>query len=135
MIPGKFTHELCVRFRDCDAFQHVNNAVYLTYLEEARAAWFFAIMGGPARPDRFPFILASAHIDYKAPARYRQTLSIDVEVGEVRTRSFRLDYVIRAGDVLVAEASTVQVTYDYAAGSSMPVPEELRQALLAGKPA
>lgn len=128
------THELSVRFRDCDAYQHVNNAVYLTYLEEARAAWFFEAMGGPARADRFPFILASVHVDYKAPARYRQALAIDVSVGEVRNRSFTLNYTVRAGAELVAEASTVQVTYDYSAGTPIAIPADLRRALLDGSP-
>lgn len=113
--------------------QHVNNAVYLTYLEEARAAWFFQTLGGPETADRFPFILASVHINYKAPAHYRQALAIDVTADGLRNRSFTLNYVIRAGDVVVAEASTVQVTYDYAAGAPIPIPDEMREAMLAGR--
>ncbi len=125
MSRDSFTLDLAVRFRDCDAMGHVNNAVFLTYLEEARGAWYFEVVGGPPDPSRFPFILASVHIDYKSPARYREKLRVEVKVGEVRNRSFALEYVVAAEDRVVATATTIQVTCDYAAGVPVPIPEAL----------
>ncbi len=52
-----------IRWRDLDAYGHVNNAVYLTYLEEARDAWVNQVLGKVA--DTWDFVLARVAIDYK----------------------------------------------------------------------
>ncbi|MBM3268064.1 MAG: acyl-CoA thioesterase [Candidatus Sericytochromatia bacterium] len=132
MPPATYTHDLTVRFRDCDALGHVNNAVFLTYLEEARAAWFFAVVGGPRDPERFNFILASVQIAYKSPVRYGERIRVEVGVGEVRNRSFALEYALSTGDRPVATATTVQVTYDYTVGTPVPIPPDLAAALSRG---
>lgn len=124
-----FTHVLRVRFRDCDALGHVNNAVYLTYFEEARTAWFLANVRGPEGKRDFPFILASAEVSYKSPARFGEDLAIAVRVAEVRQRSFALGYRIESAGRLVAEGKTVQVAYDYAVGMVIAIPSELQGAL------
>ena len=51
-----------IRWRDMDAFGHVNNAVYLTYLEEVRDEWMERVLGGVA--DMFDFVLARVAVDY-----------------------------------------------------------------------
>ena len=53
-----------IRWRDMDAYGHVNNAVYLTYLEECRDAWVQKVLGGVA--DTWDFVLARVGIDYRA---------------------------------------------------------------------
>jgi len=67
-----FSHRLEVRFRDCDSFGHTNNAVYLTFLEQARFAHWRSLWGfGTLQlPPGFPgVILARAEADYKRPSR------------------------------------------------------------------
>ena len=54
-----------VIFRDVDAFGHVNNAVYLTYFEWARAQLWFALTGAAGLPTDIGFIVARAAIDFK----------------------------------------------------------------------
>ncbi len=65
--PWRFEHELEVRFRDCDPMGHVNNAVYLTYLESARFAWWRSAFG-PLGLKEHGFIVARVEIDYRKPA-------------------------------------------------------------------
>jgi acyl-CoA thioester hydrolase len=128
-----FSHRLEVRFRDCDALGHTNNAVYLTYLEQARfnhwrALWGF---GDPQTPSDIPgVILARVEADYKRPTRYGDVLDVRITVGEIGRSSFRYDYeVVDAQDRVVLTAKTVQVMYDYAAGTPVPIPDSIRRLL------
>lgn len=114
-----------VRFRDCDAMGHVNNAVYSTYLEEAR----IGVLGGLSE-----FILARMEIDFRAELRAGEEVEIGTRCSRVGTKSFELDHELRAGDRLVAEARSVLVAYDYERGESVPVPDELRARLTAPDP-
>jgi acyl-CoA thioester hydrolase len=118
-----------VEFRDVDVADHVNNAVYLTYLETARIAYLREVLG-----DGFLYqlqlILAHITVDFRAPAHFPETLEIGARVSRVGTKSFTMEHEIRGGDGrLVAEASSVLVAYDYEADASMPVPEEWRRRL------
>lgn len=54
---------IAIRWRDMDAYGHVNNAVYLNYLEECRDAWAQSVLGGVA--DTWDFVLAHVGIDYR----------------------------------------------------------------------
>jgi acyl-CoA thioester hydrolase len=105
-----------VRFRDCDAMGHVNNAVYSTYLEEAR----IDVVGSLSA-----FILARVEIDFRAELRAGEEIEVGSRVGRVGTKSFDLEHEIRAGERLVAEAKSVLVAYDYELGASVPLSEEL----------
>ena len=130
-----FSHRLEVRFRDCDALGHVNNAVYLTYLEQARFNHWRSI--GLARltgGDDIPgVILARVEIDYRRPAKYGDVLEVRMGVAAIGRTSFTYEYEIVDVDAqLVASARTVLVRYDYAAGRPVPVSDDLKQALTGG---
>jgi acyl-CoA thioester hydrolase len=125
-----FVHREAVRFRDLDGMAHVNNAVYLTYLEQARLAWF--ARAGFEEAEDLPLrdvILARTEIDFRSPAHMGETLEIGVRPSRVGTKSFELEYEVRAGDRVVAEAKSVLVGYDYDRGESIPVPERWRRRL------
>ena len=135
MANAPFIHRLQVRFRDCDPLGHVNNAVYLTYLEQARfnhwrTLWGF---GTPQLPPGRPgVILARVECDYRRPATYGQTLEVRMTVAELGRTSFRYEYEIADEDGrTVLAAKTVQVMYDYAAEKPVPIPDDIR-ALLSG---
>ena len=76
-----FEHELEVRFRDCDALGHVNNAVYLTYLEQARFAFWQRLTGVGGIPRSF--ILARVECDYRVPATAGERLIVRLRVSAV----------------------------------------------------
>jgi len=121
-----FVHGETVRFRDVDALGHVNNAVFLTYLEEARIAYLL-----PFGADVTNMILARVEIDFRAPLRSGDRLEIGVRTAAVGTKSFQLEYEVRSGNTLAAEAKTVLVSYDYETGSAVDVPQTWREALVA----
>lgn len=59
-----YERRIGIRWRDMDAYGHVNNAVYLTYLEECRDAWAQSVLGGVS--DTWDFVLAHVGIDYRS---------------------------------------------------------------------
>jgi len=101
-----------VRFRDCDSMGHVNNAVFSTYLEEAR----IDVVGSLDA-----FILARVEIDFRAELRAGEEIEVGSRVGRIGTKSFDLEHEIRVGERLVAEARSVLVGYDYGRGTSVPL--------------
>jgi acyl-CoA thioester hydrolase len=102
-----------VRFRDCDAMGHVNNAVYSTFLEEAR----IDVLGGLA-----DFILARVEIDFRSELRMGEEIEVRTRCSRVGTKSVELEHEIRADGRLAAEAKSVLVGYDYERGESVPLP-------------
>jgi acyl-CoA thioester hydrolase len=99
---------------------HVNNAVYSTYLEQAR----IGILGGLD-----PFILARVEIDFRAALGAGDEVEVHSRCSKVGTKSFELDHQIWSADRLVAEAKSVLVGYDYEVGASVPLTEDLRRTL------
>ena len=132
MKPAAFTvvHELQPRFRDTDAMGHINNAVYITYLEVARQA-YWRTLDGSANYRDVPFILARVECDFRSEALVNETLELHIRCPWVGSKSFGFEYEIReqSAQRLVIAARTVQVCYDYTAKQSMLVPGPLRAAL------
>lgn len=123
-----FVHRETVRFSDLDGFGHVNNAVFSTYLEQARLAWFGDVEAGEPMPLR-DVILARTEIDFRSPVVFGETVEIGVRPTRLGTKSFELAYELRAGSRLVAEATSVLVGYDYEREQSAPVPERWKRRL------
>ncbi len=126
------------RFRDTDAMGHLNNAVYVTYFEVARAAYWRALTGDP-NYQRVPFILAHTTIDFRSPAFVGEALEIGIRVARLGGKSFTCEYRIeeQASRRLVCEGRSVQVIFDYEKDRSYEIPESLRAAIRAfeGRPA
>jgi acyl-CoA thioester hydrolase len=121
-----FVHRETVRFRDVDAMGHVNNAVFATYIEQARIA-FLSPNGAKVEE----MILARLEIDFRSPAEVGETIEITVTPTRIGTKSFDLEYVLRAGDRVVAEAKTVLVAYDYEHSRPVEIPERWKEQLAA----
>lgn len=130
MGGSPFVHRETVRFRDVDAWGHVNNAVYLTYCEQARMA-FLAHRGLVSSVEEARMILARAEIDFRSPVGVGEEIEIRVRPTRFGTKSFDLEYELRAGGRLVAESTSVLVAYDYARGESMELPDDWRRTLAA----
>jgi acyl-CoA thioester hydrolase len=124
-------HEIriTIRWRDMDAYGHVNNAVYLNYLEECRDAWAQSVLGGAA--DVWNFVLAHVGIDYRS-----QLTQDDEEVvvrcrldsfgtSSVRTR----EEIVKRDGTISAEAESVIVPRDPEANRSRPLTETEREIL------
>jgi acyl-CoA thioester hydrolase len=119
-----------VRFRDLDALGHVNSSVILGYLEHARVEYFLREIGIPTAAD-LPFILASAHAEYRAPIPASRALTIGLWTSRIGTKSWDFDYQVtdQADGTLYAEGRTVQVAYDYTKNSTIRIPAALREHL------
>jgi acyl-CoA thioester hydrolase len=122
-----FVHRESVRFRDLDGMGHVNNAVFMTYMESARLA-FLSSLGLGHNPLE-GLILARAEVDFRAPIELGQEVEIGVRPGRIGTKSFDLEHEVRADGTLAAEGRFVLVAYDYTTGSSRELPAEWREVL------
>jgi acyl-CoA thioester hydrolase len=124
-----FVHAQEVMFRDLDVFGHVNNAVYLTYIENARIGYMREVLGVES-PEDLLVIVAKVNIDFRSRASLGEMLEIGARVPRIGTKSFDLDHEVRGPDArLVAVASTTLVTFDYRADTTMPVPDLWRERI------
>ncbi len=131
----RFEHPVEVRFVDTDAFGHVNNAVYLSYFEAARAGYYAHVVGIPFNSGQLAsehtFVIAEARILYRAPAFFGETLLVGCRFAWASRSSFGLVYRIRAEASGVARArpvadgETVQVMFDLARSRIRRVPADL----------
>lgn len=118
-----------IRWRDIDAYGHVNNAVYLNYLEEARDAWVQKVLGPLA--DTWDFVLARVAIDFRNELKQDDgavvvRCSLDsLGRSSVRTR----EEVLKLDGSVSAEAASVIVARDPATGRSRALTDVERAAL------
>ena len=120
----RIVHRERVRFRDCDSLGHVNNAVYLTYLEEARVD-----LRNEFGFDWTQMILARCEIDFRDQVSVGEVVEVTMWPTRVGNKSFDLAYELKVGDRLVAEAKTVLVAFDYERGESVPLRDDWRKLL------
>jgi acyl-CoA thioester hydrolase len=112
-----FERVVDVRWRDVDGLNHVNHAVFLTYLEEARDAFYAQIMGGEPI-----YVVVRLEVNFRAEVRYPdRRVTVRVEVVQLGTTSLttRETILTPSGDV-AADARVVTVRWD--ADSHKPVP-------------
>ena len=126
-----FQTEIKVIFRDLDPLEHVNNAVYFTYMEVARTEYYMQLTGARKLGD-IRFIIARASCDFRAPAKFGDRLLIAVWPSEVGNSSFKLQYRLteKKNGTLVAEGETVQVAFDYETRKTIPLPDNVKSLLL-----
>lgn len=132
--PMPYTQAVPIRFRDIDALDHVNHAVTLTYAETVRCDYFQSI-GYPSMAS-LPFIIASAHVEYKAPILKSDPVELVMWTSRIGTKSWTFTYQVRnvATGKVYAEIETVQVGFDYAKQATVALSAELRAKLEALTP-
>jgi acyl-CoA thioester hydrolase len=143
----RYETEIPVRFRDVDAMGHVNNAVYATYLEQARVDYIEDVVGESVLDTGA--VIADLHVEFERPIDRGATVTVAVRAGELGTTSIPLSYEIRAtagGDAdrqdqsrdagargaagpVAATGETLLVTYDREAGEPRPIPDAWREAI------
>lgn len=122
-----FSVEIPVQWRDLDPLGHVNNAVYVSFLETARVRLWSERMGGRDARD-IPFVVARVEIDYLRPVELGQRVVVGLRCDAIGRSSFTIVYRVRADDETCARARSVQVCVG-PAGSPIPVPDLMRSAL------
>jgi len=133
-MSNRFAIRFTVRFRDVDVLGHVNNAVYFTYMEQARTEFWLHLFGLNSL-SQISFIVAHAECDFRVPAQFKDELEVGIRTSSIGNTSFVWEYEIKNVKTgqLMANGKTVQVYYDYGKQKGMPVPPEIRARLLDGK--
>jgi len=118
-----------IRWRDVDAYLHVNNAVYATYLEECRDEWINRVLDGTG--DAWDFVLARVAIDFRRELRLEnEEVEVSCALAEIGTASVTLREEIRTREgELAAEAEAVLVARDRESSRSRPLRDAERTAL------
>lgn len=122
--------ELAVRWRDLDAFNHVNNSNFLTYLEEARLIWLQGLPG-PWLSETCAPVLAAATVNYRRPIGWPETVSIELYCERLGSSSLTLAHrIVSTSDpsVLYSDGSVVMVWVDSHSGKAAALPEAVRTA-------
>jgi acyl-CoA thioester hydrolase len=110
---GRHVYTTPVRWSDTDAYGHLNNARFLTYLEDARVDLFFTLAKAEGLPGWESGVVVQKHeITYRRPVGYGELLRIELWVSHLRAAAFTVDYACSVEGGSVATASTVCVPYD-----------------------
>lgn len=118
-----------VRFADLDAYQHVNNATYFTFLETARINLFREKFAEQFQSGLL-FLVAEASCRYLQPIGLNDRVRVALRCDKAGRSSFTLDYRITdGGERIFAEARTVMVCYDGKNQKPVAIPDDLRPAL------
>jgi acyl-CoA thioester hydrolase len=129
-----FHHPIEVRYGDLDPQGHLNNAKYLTYMEQARIAYlqYLGLWEGGSFFE-IGMILAEVCVTYKSPIHWGQVIRVGVRVSRLGNKSFDIQYTLEDSETGVehASGSTVQVTYDYHTGKTIPIPARWRETISA----
>lgn len=132
MNEFRFFIPITVRYGDLDPQGHVNNARYLTYMEQVRVSYFrhLGLQDGNSFLN-FGIIIANAHINFKAPILWGQDIRAGMCISRLGTKSMDSHYRIEAspsGQIL-ADGSSVLVAFNYHVGSTIPIPEDWRKII------
>ncbi len=120
-----FKCEIPLRFADMDADQHINNAEYYRYMEEARMCWVRTLGLAMTPPAPVPVLAASA-CSFRAPLYYPGSVTVEIYLGRMGTSSVRTHYLVRSGETIAAEGYGVSVWFDPQTQKSIPLPEAIR---------
>ncbi len=127
-----FHYPIQIRWADIDALNHVNNAVYLSYFEQARIDYFRDAVAWDWQ--EVGMILAKSCIEYYKPLLARDEAEVWLRVSRLGNKSFEMENkVVRASaegpEVITSCVSTI-VTYDYRKELSVSIPAHVREAVL-----
>lgn len=118
-----------VHIRDIDAGDHVNNAAFVEYLEQARIEYLDELV------DYFDeetyIVVATLEMEFKRPVGWHDTVTVDLRIPELDTSSFHIEYRLRVDETVVAAAETVMITYDRETTESIPIPAPWRDRITA----
>lgn len=125
-----FSTEIEVRWRDLDAFNHVNNASYLGYIEEARVRWFKSFNGSDWTHEAAAPILAAITVNYRRPINWPETVRVELFNERIGNKSVTVGHRIFSvtnTDVLYADGNSVLVWVNHQ-GQTVVLPDAVRVA-------
>ncbi len=127
-----FRMPIDLRWRDLDAFNHVNNANFMTYVEEARIRWFESAGNDWLSNGRIP-LLAAVQMNYRLPIPYPARVFVELLTERVGNSSLTLGHrIVGEDDRLYADGHSVLVWIEMASGRPVPLPDAVRAAAETG---
>ncbi|MEW9623906.1 acyl-CoA thioesterase [Rhodanobacter geophilus] len=126
-----FTADIAARWRDLDAFNHVNNSNYLTYLEEARLQWLSHVPGPWFDEHAMP-VMAAVQLNYRRPIEWPARLHVELYCEHIGNSSMTIAHRIvdaHDGTRLYCDGHVVMVWMDPASGKPVPLPGAIRVAI------
>ena len=129
-----YYHTVTVRYRDLDPQAHVNNAVYLTYLENARLGYYQQVgIFDPQSGSLTGMVVARNEIDYLAPITLGEELRVGLRIERLGIKSLTFAFLIESlpSEVPVARGKSVMVAYDNDTQAGIPIPDEWRRKITA----
>lgn len=119
---------ISVRWRDMDSMGHVNNAKYVSYLEEARVRWILDIPG-ISMTDRIAPVVAANNINYRRLLTWPNDILVELYVDRLGTSSVTIGHrIVDQDGVLYCDGNVVVVWMDTHTGKSAPLPDAVRSA-------
>lgn len=121
---------ITVRWRDMDAMGHVNNAKYISFLEEARVRWMLGVEG-VSMSDRIAPVVANTNVNYRAPIIWPNNIVVELYVERLGNSSVTIAHRIvdeKDSDKLYSDGNVVVVWMDTQTGRSAALPEAIRLA-------
>ena len=127
----RFSIPIDIRFRDLDALNHVNNAVYFSYMEHARFQYLRHLDLFDRDASDTGMIVAEATCAFKTPITLDQNIVVRVRATHLKNSSFVFEYSLEDADAgqVMATGRTVQVCYDYAGNKPKPIPARWRERI------
>lgn len=118
---------ISIRWRDLDAFNHVNNSVFLTYIEEARLVWLSKLPEGWMSETLKP-VMAASEINYRAQIEWPGEIVVELYAQRMGTSSMTVAHRIVSADGsrLHSDGHVVMVWIDTVSGRPAPLPEVVR---------
>lgn len=119
-----------VRWRDLDTFNHVNNANYLTYIEEARVRWLQSL-SGPWVDETSAPVLAAVQLNYRRPIEWPCAVVVELYVEKLGNSSLTLGHRIVAdqdASVVYCDGHSIMVWIERQGGKPTPLPGPVRAA-------
>ena len=123
-----FRIPIALRWSDLDALNHVNNARYLTFLEQARIEWFETV-GEPWMSDDCGPVVANATLNFKRPIEYPASIAVELFTERLGNTSVTIGHRIVAADgTLHCDGHVVAVWINRRSGKPVPLPAAVRRA-------
>jgi acyl-CoA thioester hydrolase len=126
----RYRLDLRVVFGDIDYYRHVNNVVYVRWMETARIDYCKVAFDRPLGA-KTNVILASQSFEYERQAQYDDRLVMGCRCSRLGTKSLDFTYELWRGDERIGHGVSTQVAFDYATNASVRIPDEWRRAIAA----
>ncbi|MFC6768975.1 acyl-CoA thioesterase [Natrinema soli] len=126
-MGAEFTVDVPVRFRDLDPMNHVNHAVYASYLEAARTTYLEDVAG--IESEEISFVIVDLQISYERPITKGDEPTVALSVTRLGDSSCTMSYEIRVDGDVAATAETTIVHIDPDTERPSPIPDAMAQRI------